>query len=58
MVLKIEGNAAFEVDMSVCDRSNVAQVALWAVPVCVVCYKIELMRIPRNDDVGKQGQRS
>jgi hypothetical protein len=54
VLLKIEGDGAFEVDMRVRDRSDVAHMALGAVPVCPACRLIVLIGIPGDDSICEQ----
>lgn len=56
MQLKIKGDGAFEVDMCMSNRSDVAHVALGPVPFRVLGCLVVLMRVPYNDDVCQQRQ--
>ena len=58
MLLKIKGNRAFEVDMGVCDRGDVAHVVFGTIPIRAVGGALVLMRIPGDDDVGEQCERA
>lgn len=58
MLLKIKGDRAFEVDMGMCDWGNVAHMAFRAVPVRAFGGLLVLMRVPDDDDVGEQCERT
>jgi hypothetical protein len=58
MLLKVEGQRAFEVDVSVRDRGDVAHVLLGAVPIGAFGGPLKSMRILRNNDVGEQRERA
>ena len=54
MLLKIEGDDAFEVDMRVCYRGDVAHMVLGLVPVCPASGLIALIGIPGDDGICEQ----
>ena len=58
MLLKIKGDRAFEVDMSMCDRGDVAHVVFGAVPIRAFGGPLILMCVPGNDDVREQSERA
>ena len=58
MLLKVEGDCAFEVDMRVGDWGDVAQVVLRSVPIWALGGPLILVGVPGDDNISKQGERA
>lgn len=58
MQLKIKGDGSLEIDVRMSNRSDVAHVALRAIPTRAFHGPLVLMRVPGDDNVCEQCQRA